>query len=254
MHSRCFWLQFLQRGSHVETWTLFLQLLHVWQFAGVFFFCCSVQLTGTAACDDYDGEQDEPEDDEVHETDFAALLGSSGEDPEADDALAEAAAVADAGKPWSRGSRFSGKGKSKSKGKGKAMGKGNNKGSNLSFRGAQEASCRAQEPRTTCHACGCARTLGQRRHLVPRTPRATFSPQPPARGYLALGGETSGFDLALLGWRYVCRVPQPWSLTHASMPATSRWRHRRRHADDRGNPPRVIPSPPPPTPQCAWRV
>ena len=32
--------------------------------------------------DDYDGEQDEPEDDEVHETDLAAFLGTSGEDPE----------------------------------------------------------------------------------------------------------------------------------------------------------------------------
>ena len=35
--------------------------------------------------DDYDGEQDETEDDEIHETDVAALLGNSGEDPEADD-------------------------------------------------------------------------------------------------------------------------------------------------------------------------
>ena len=54
------------------------------------------ELTDTAACgeegitDDCDGEQDETEDDEVHETDFAAFLGTSGEDPEADDALAEA--------------------------------------------------------------------------------------------------------------------------------------------------------------------
>ena len=36
LHSRCFWLQFLQRGSHVETWTLFLQVLHsrqsLWRF------------------------------------------------------------------------------------------------------------------------------------------------------------------------------------------------------------------------------
>ena len=40
--------------------------------------------------DDCDGEQDETEDDEIHETDLAALLGNSGEDPEADDALAEA--------------------------------------------------------------------------------------------------------------------------------------------------------------------
>ena len=51
------------------------------------------ELTETAACreedipDDYDGEQDETEDDEIRETDLAALLGNSGEDPEADDAL-----------------------------------------------------------------------------------------------------------------------------------------------------------------------
>ena len=37
--------------------------------------------------DDYDGEQDEEEDDEIHETDLAALLGNSGEDPEAGSAL-----------------------------------------------------------------------------------------------------------------------------------------------------------------------
>ena len=45
------------------------------------------ELTDTAACgnegipDDYDGEQDEKEDDDNHETDLAALLGNSGEDP-----------------------------------------------------------------------------------------------------------------------------------------------------------------------------
>ena len=54
------------------------------------------ELTDTAAygeegiSDDYDGEQDEMEDDKIHEGDLAALLGNSGEDPEADDALAEA--------------------------------------------------------------------------------------------------------------------------------------------------------------------
>ena len=53
-------------------------------------------MTDTAAYgeegipDDHDGEQDETEDDEIHETDLAALLGNSREDPEADDALAEA--------------------------------------------------------------------------------------------------------------------------------------------------------------------
>ena len=65
--------------------------------------------------DDYDCEQDEPEDDEVQETDLAAFLSTSGEEPEADDALAEALqldAVAMVAWQW-----FSGKGKGKSKGK-----------------------------------------------------------------------------------------------------------------------------------------
>ena len=60
--------------------------------------------------------------------------------------------------------RFSGKGKGKSKGKEKAKGKGKNKGSNLSFRGSQEASCRAQEPYELPSVRG-ARTLCRRRHL-----------------------------------------------------------------------------------------
>ena len=86
------------------------------------------ELADTAAygeegiSDDYDGEQDETEDDEIHETDLAALLGNSGEDPEADDALAEALQLdAVAMVAWQR---FDGKGKGKSKGKGKVKGKG----------------------------------------------------------------------------------------------------------------------------------
>ena len=74
-------------------------------------------MTDTAAygeegiSDDYDGEQDE--DDEIHKADFAALLGNSGEDPEADDALAEALQLdAVAMVAWQR---FNGKGKSKGK-------------------------------------------------------------------------------------------------------------------------------------------
>ena len=67
--------------------------------------------------DDDDGEQDE--------TDIAALLGNSGEDPEADDALAEALQLdAVAMVAWQR---FSGKGTGKSKGKGKAKGKSKSK-------------------------------------------------------------------------------------------------------------------------------
>ena len=41
MHSRCFWLQSFQRGSHVEIWTLVLQVLHLWQFVAVFAAQCS---------------------------------------------------------------------------------------------------------------------------------------------------------------------------------------------------------------------
>ena len=75
--------------------------------------------------DDYDGEQDEEEDDEIHETDFAALLDNSGEDPEADDALAEALQLdAVAMVAWQR---FNGKDKGKSKGNGKVKGKGKGK-------------------------------------------------------------------------------------------------------------------------------
>ena len=103
--------------------------------------------------DDYDGEQDETEDDEIHETDLAALLGNSGEDPEADDALAEALQLdAVAMVAWQR---FNDKGKGKSKGKGKIKGKskGKYKGNNLSL---EERKKRLAElkSRTNCQACG----------------------------------------------------------------------------------------------------
>ena len=116
------------------------------------------ELTDTAAygeegiSDDYDGEQDETEDDEIHETDFAALLGTSGEDPEADDALAEALQLdAVAMVAWQR---FNGKGKGKSKGKGKVKckGKGKNKVNNLSLEERKKRL--ADKSRTNCQACG----------------------------------------------------------------------------------------------------
>ena len=51
------------------------------------------------------------------------------------------------------------------------------------------------------------------------------------------------------------QMPQPWSPMHASMPVTFLWRHLRKHRQPGTRrprkPPRVIPSPPPPTPQCA---
>ena len=77
--------------------------------------------------------------------------------------------------------------------------------------------------------------------------------QSPARAYLTIGGETSGFDLALTG-------------DEMSLDATALVAHARLDASDipvetppktppgtrrPRKPPRVIPSPPPPTPQCA---
>ena len=200
--------------------------------------------------DDYDGEQDEPEDDEVNETDLAAFLGTLGEDPEADDALAEALQLdAVAMVEWQR---FSEKGKGKSKGREKAKVKGKNKGSNLSF----EKRLAELKSRTNCQACGARGHCGRRRHLAQKNTKSDGSPQPPAgRGYLALGGETPCFDLALLGGG-------------TSADATALVAHARLGASDilvetpkappgarrPQEPPRVIPSPPPPTPQSAWRV
>ena len=211
------------------------------------------ESTDTAACgeegvpDDYDGEQDEQEDDEVHETDLEAFLGTSGEDKEADGALAEALQLdAVAMVAWQR---FSGKGKGKNKGKGKAQGKGKNKGSNLS---SEERKKRLAElkSRSNCQACG-ARGLWAGGDICPKNAKSDGSPQPPARGYLALGGETPGFDLALLGGdtsadatALVARLDAsdiPVETPPKAPPGARRPR----------KPLRVIPSPPPPTPQCA---
>ena len=164
-------------------------------------------MTDTAAygeegiSDDYDGEQDETEDDEIHETDLAALLGNSGEDPEADDALAEALQLdAVAMVAWQR---FNGKGKGKSKGKGKIKGKGKDKGkgkyrgNNLSL---EERKKRLAElkSRTNGQACG-ARGHWTGDDICPKNAKNESTLQSPARAYLTIGGETSGFDLALTG-------------------------------------------------------
>ena len=161
------------------------------------------ELTDTAAygeegiSDDYDGEQDETEDDKIHETDLAALLGNSGEDPETDDALAEALQLdAVAMVAWQR---FTGKGKGKSKGKGKVKGKGKgkNKGNNLSL---EERKKRLAElkSRTTCQACG-ARGHWAGDDTCPKNAKNESTLQSLARAYLTMRGETSGFDLALTG-------------------------------------------------------
>ena len=200
--------------------------------------------------DDYDGEQDETEDDEIHETDFAALLGNSGEDPEADDALAEALQLdAVAMVAWQR---FNGKGKGKSNGKGKVKGKGKgkNKGNNLSL---EERKKRLAElkSRTNCQVCG-ARGHWAGDDTCPKNAKNDGTLQSPARAYLTIGSETSGFDLALTS-------------DEMSSDATALVAHARLDASDipvetppKAPPgtrrprkaPRVIPSPPPPTPQC----
>ena len=200
---------------------------------------------------DYDGEQDETEDDEIHETDLAALLGNSGDDPEADDALAEALQLdAVAMVAWQR-FNGKGKGKSKSKGKIKGKGKGKYKGNNLSL---EERKKRLAElkSRTSCQACG-ARGHWAGDDICPKNAKNGSTLQPPARAYLTIGGETSGFDLALTG-------------DEMSSDATARVAHARLDGSDilvetppkappgtrrPRKPPRVIPSPPPPTPQCA---
>ena len=160
------------------------------------------ELTDTAAdgergiSDDYDGEQDDEEDDEIHETDLAVLLGNSGEDQEADDALAEALQLdAVAMVAWQR---FNGmaKGKSKCKGKIKGKGKGKYKGNNQSFE-ERKKSCRAEEP-YQLPSMRCSWTLGRRRHLSNNAKNETTL-QSPAHAYLTIGGETYGFDLALTG-------------------------------------------------------
>ena len=156
-------------------------------------------MTDTAAhgdegiADDYDGEHDETEDDEIHETDLAALLGTSGEHPEADDALAEALQLdAVAMVAWQR---FHGKGKVKSKGKGKVKGKGKNKGNNLSLEGRTKRLAELKS-RTNCQACG-ARGHWAGDDICPKNAKSDGTSQPPARAYLSIGSETSVFDLAL---------------------------------------------------------
>ena len=83
------------------------------------------------------------------------MLGNSGEDPETDDALAEALQLdAVAMAAWQR---FNGKGKRKSKGKGKVKGKGKgkgkNNGNNLSLE-ERKKHLAEQKSRTNCQACG----------------------------------------------------------------------------------------------------
>ena len=192
------------------------------------------ELTDTAAhgeegiSDDYDGEQDETEDHEIHETDLAALLGNSGEDPEADDALVVA---------WQR-FNGKGKGKGKSKGKGKVKGKGigKYKGNNLSL---DERKKRLAElkSRTNCQACG-ARGHWAGDDTCPKNAKNESTLQSLARTYLTIGGETSGFDLALTGDEMSFDATALVAHARLDAPVIFLWKHLRKHRqvrDDRGN-------------------
>ena len=147
--------------------------------------------------------------------------------------------------------RATGKGKSKGKGKIKGKGKGKYKGNNLSL---EERKKRLAElkSRTNCQACG-ARGHWAGDDTCPKNAKNEGTLQSPARAYLTIGGETSGFDLAL-------------TFDEMSFDATALVAHARLDASDipvetppkappdtrrPRKPPRVIPSPPPPTPQSA---
>ena len=79
----------------------------------------------------------------------------------------------------------------------KGKGKGKNKGNNLSL---EERKKRLAElkSRTNCQACG-ARGHWAGDDICPKNAKSESTLQSPARAYLTIGGETSGFDLALTG-------------------------------------------------------
>ena len=116
------------------------------------------------------------------------------------------------------------------------------------FRGAQETSCRAEEP----YQLSSVRYAWARDDTCPKNAKNDGTLQSLARVYLTIGCETSGFDLSLTG-------------DEMSSDATALVAHARLDASDipvetppKAPPgtrrprkaPRVIPSPPPPTPQC----
>ena len=114
-----------------------------------------------------------------------------GEDPEADDALAQALQLdAVAMVAWQR---FSGKSKGKSKGQGKRQ----EQRQQSVFGGAQEASCRGQEL-YQLPSVRCARTLGRKRHLSQECQERRFAAATGARISDNRRRDTR-FDLALTG-------------------------------------------------------
>ena len=163
--------------------------------------------------------------------------GNSGEDPEADDALAEALQLDAVAIVACQ--RFNGKGK------------GKYKGNNLS---SEERKKRLAElkSRTNCQACG-ARGHWAGDDIYPKNAMNENSLQSPARAYLTIGGETSGIDLALTGDEICSNATA--LVAHARLDASDILAETPPKAPPGTRrprkPSRVIPSPPPPTPQCA---
>ena len=137
-------------------------------------------------------------------------------------------------------------------GKIKGKGKCKNKGNNLSLEERKKRLAEAEEPVPIVTRSG-ARGHWAGDDICPKNAKNESTLQSPARAYLTIGGETSDFDLALTG-------------DEMSFGATALVAHARLDASDipvetppkappgtrrPRKPPRVIPSPPPPTTQCA---
>ena len=134
------------------------------------------------------------------------------------------------------GQRFSGKGKGKSKGKGKAKGKGKSKGSNLSL---EDRKRRPDELKshTNCHACG-ARGHWAGDDKRPKNVKRETGRRSHRHAGIWLSEAKHPVSTSPCSMATRLQMPQPWLPMHASMPAMSRWRHRRRHRhvrDDHGN-------------------
>ena len=154
--------------------------------------------------DDYDGEQDEPEDDEVQDTDLAAFLSTSGEDPEADDALAEALQLdAVAMVAWQRFQRQGQRQEQRPRERPRAKSKQKKSVSRI----AGSVLPRLKS-RTNCSSVRCARTLGRRRHLSQERQERRFAAATSTRVSGSRRRNTR-FRLHFARWRYVCRCHSP---------------------------------------------
>ena len=138
--------------------------------------------------------------------------------------------------------RVNGKGKGKSKGKGKVKGKGKGKykGNTLSLEKRKKRLAELKS-RTNCQACG-ARGHWAGDDICPKNAKNESTLQSLARAYLALTSDEMSSDAtALVAHARLDASDIPVETPPKAPPGARRPR----------KPPRVIPSPPPPIPQCA---